>query len=89
MEGCVEGKGLSVGLHIWEPLAHSCLLSACLWMDLYGTERDGTGTEQEQEGGAGRVVSTGGNPDRSRRRLSALAQRAGRAWGSTAPLCLG
>lgn len=34
MEGCVEGKGLSVGLHIWEPLAHSCLLSACLWMDL-------------------------------------------------------
>lgn len=84
MEGCVEGKGLSVGLHIWEPLAHSCLLSACLWMDLYGTERDGTGPEQE--GGAGRVVSTGGNPDRSRRRLSALAQRAGRAWGS---LCLG
>lgn len=85
----MEGKGLSVGLHIWEPLAHSCLLSACLWMDLYGTERDGTGTEQEQEGGAGRVVGTGGNPDRSRRWLSALAQREGRAWGSTAPLCLG
>lgn len=45
----VEGNGLSGGLHIWEPLTHSCLLSACLWMNLDGTERDG-------EGGGGRVI---------------------------------
>lgn len=50
MEGCVEGKGLSVGLHIWEPLAHSCLLSACLWMDLYGTERGRDGGRSRREG---------------------------------------
>lgn len=62
--GCMEGNGLSGGLHIWEPLTHSCLLSACLWMNLDGTERDGA-----REGGAGRVIRTGGNPDGSRRLL--------------------
>lgn len=61
----MEGNGLSVGLHIWEPLTHSCLLSACLWMDLDGTDRGGAGRER----GAGRVVRTGGNPDGSGRLL--------------------
>lgn len=37
------GKGLSFGVHIWEPLAHSCRLSACLRMDLDRTEWEGLG----------------------------------------------
>lgn len=48
--GCVEGKGLSGCLHIWEPLVHSCLLSACLWMDLYGTDWGGQNRREGREG---------------------------------------
>lgn len=52
------GKGLSFGVHIWEPLAHSCRLSACLRMDLDRTEREGLG---------GWFAPADGNPDGSRR----------------------
>lgn len=67
--GGVEEKGLSVGVHIWEPLAHSCRLSACLRMDLDGTGREGRG---------GRFAPADGNPDGSGR---PPAQRAGRGRG--------
>lgn len=52
------GKGLSFGVHIWEPLAHSCRLSACLRMDLDRTGREGLG---------GWFAPADGNPDGSRR----------------------
>ena len=57
--GELGGKGLSVGVHIWEPLAHSCPLSACLRMDLDGTGWEGLG---------GRFAPADGNPDGSGRR---------------------
>lgn len=58
MGGALGEKGLSVGVHIWEPLAHSCPLSACLRMDLDGTGREGLG---------GRFAPVDGNPDESER----------------------
>ena len=62
-------KGLSVGVHIWESLAHSCPLSACLRMDLAGTGREG-------------LVRTGG---RKSRRERETAQRAGEGLGKRHP----
>lgn len=70
------GKGLSIGVHIWEPLAHSCPLSACLRMDLDGTGRAGLG---------GRFAPADGNPDGSGRRPGpAGGKRPGEAppWGA-------
>lgn len=61
-------KGLSVGVHIWESLAHSCPLSACLRMDLAGTGREG-------------LVRTGGRKSR-RERETARPSGQERAWGS-------
>lgn len=70
-------KGLSVGVHIWEPLAHSCPLSACLRMDLDGT-------------GQGRRGQAGGSHRRTEIQTGARdspAQRAGRGLGSAARCC--
>lgn len=75
--GGLEEKGLSVGVHIWEPLAHSCRLSACLRMDLDGTGRAGRG---------GRFAPADGNPDARGR---PPAQRAGRGRGGAARRCAG
>ena len=61
-------KGLSVGEHIGEPLAHSCPLSACLRMDLAGTGREG-------------LVRTGGRKSRRERETARPSGREG-AWGS-------
>lgn len=71
-KGVLGEKGLSVGVHIWEPLAHSCPLSACLRMDLDGTGREGRG---------GRFAPADGNPDGSRR---LPGPRAGRGLGGAA-----
>lgn len=56
--GVLEGKGLSVGVYIWELLVYFCSLSVCLRMDLDGTGREGLG---------GRFVSVDGNLDGSGR----------------------
>lgn len=74
--GVLGGKGLSVGVHIWEPLAHSCPLSACLRMDLDGTGREGLG---------GRFAPVDGNPDESARAGDSRAWRAGRGLGKRCP----
>lgn len=67
-------KGLSVGVHIWEPLAHSYPLSACLRMDLDGTGREGLG---------GQFAPVDGNPDWSGRQPRASGRE--EAWGSFVP----
>lgn len=69
----MEGKGLSVSVHIWEPLAHSCRLSTCLRMDLDGTGRERLG---------GRFAPADGNPDGSWRQLQPSRQE--RVWGNAA-----
>ena len=77
--GRLGGKGLSVSVHIWEPLAHSCPLSACLRMDLDGTGREGLG---------GRFAPVDGNPGESARARDSRAWRAGRGLGKRCPSAL-
>lgn len=72
------GKGLSFRVHIWEPLAHSCRLSACLQIDLDGTGREGLG---------GRFATADENPDASGRQPGPAGGKGpGEAPSGTFPL---
>lgn len=79
--GGLGGKGLSVGVHIWEPLAHSCPLSACLRMDLDGTGREGPGGRFAPGGRKSRRERETGQPS------PAQPSGRGRGLGTGCTLC--